>query len=131
MDHKSDELSALVQQRLGLCADCPGFFGAVISTRDGLILASSGKFRGDAPAACAAQLLEMATDSLSVIAPAQTAELLIWTSDQLWCLKKVDDRHLLLAASNDLFSAGALRMLAQQSAQQLAAVLPLLYKNEP
>lgn len=129
MDQQSDELSALVQQRLDLCAECLGFFGAVISTMDGLILASSGKFHGDAPAACAAQLLEMGTDSLSVIAPAQTAELLIWTLDQVWYLNKVDDRHLLLAASTDLFSAGALRMMARQSAQQLAALLPLLYKN--
>lgn len=104
-------------------AACPEFAGAVVATRDGLVLASVGNYQGDAPAACAASLSVHLQDDLQALAadgdtPALT-EALIFGDRMLWYLRHLAAGHVLLIGSRQTIHAGALRLAGQTASVRL------------
>ncbi len=102
---------------------CPALAGAVVATRDGLVLAAVGDYQGDTPAACAASLSVHLQDDLQplVAGPHATGreELLIFGDDMLWYLSHLTTGHLLLIGSRQTVHAGAVRLAGQTTARQL------------
>lgn len=102
---------------------CPDFGGAVLATRDGLVLAAIGDYRGDTPAACAASLSVHLQDDLQPLASGGTEavlnEVLIFGDDTLWYLSRLTAGHLLLLCSRQTIHAGAVRLAGQTTATRL------------
>lgn len=106
-----------------LASACPEFAGAVVATRDGLVLASIGNYQGDAPAACAASLSVHLQDDLQALgADSHTpvlAEALIFGDHMLWYLRRLAAGHVLLVGSRQTIHAGALRLAGQTASLRL------------
>ena len=102
---------------------CPDFAGAVLATRDGLVLAAIGDYQGDTPAACAASLSVHLQDDLQPLASGDTQapmnEVLIFGDDTLWYLSRLMAGHLLLLCSRQTIHAGAVRLAGQTTATRL------------
>lgn len=108
-------------------ANCPELQGAVVATRDGLVLASTDQFSGDTPAACAASLSLHVDEDLSFIQDTRFTETMFWTPPGVWYLARLAHDHLLLGYSRSADHAGALRLAGQIAAQQLNPMLtPLI-----
>lgn len=106
-----------------LTQHCPELRGAAVATLDGLVLAATGSFEGDAPAACAAGLAAHMDSHLSFVTPTVFKDSLIWTDAGVWCLTRLPDGHLLLTCSAMMDNVGALRLAVQIAAQQLEPML--------
>lgn len=102
---------------------CHSLAGAVVSTRDGLVLAATSSFGGDTPAACAASLTVHLENDLSLIQPVSVSESLFWTSCGVWYLARLVHQHLLMAHCTAPDQAGSLRLAGQMAAQQLGRML--------
>lgn len=115
--------TALLNVLEQLKASCPVLAGAVVATRDGLVLAAIGDYQGDTPAACAASLSVHLQDDLQPLlaGPRTTAghELLVFGDDMLWYLAHLAAGHLLLIGSRQTVHAGAVRLAGQAAARQL------------
>lgn len=102
---------------------CPDFGGAVLATRDGLVLAAIGDYRGDTPAACAASLSVHLQDDLQPLASGDTEavlhEVLIFGDATLWYLSRLTAGHLLLLCSRQTVHVGAVRLAGQTTATRL------------
>lgn len=102
---------------------CPALAGAVVATRDGLVLAAIGDYQGDTPAACAASLSVHLQDDLQPLAAgsrdARREELLIFGDNMLWYLSHLAAGHLLLIGSRQTLHAGAVRLAGQTTTRQL------------
>lgn len=102
---------------------CPDFAGAVVATRDGLVLAAIGGYQGDTPAACAASLSVHLQDDLQPLAAngkaAALKEALIFGDDSLWYLSRLTAGHLLLIGSRQTIHAGAVRLAGQTTTTRL------------
>ncbi len=89
-----------IRKALEQCRECPGFHGAVLSTPDGLVLASTGRFDGDESAACASGLMVNTAASLGQLASRGPTEMLIWGADDtLWNVSLLAGDHILLVAA--------------------------------
>lgn len=102
---------------------CPDFGGAVLATRDGLVLAAIGDYQGDTPAACAASLSVHLQDDLQPLvsdgSDAPMKEALIFGDDTLWYLSRLTAGHLLLVCSRQTVHAGAVRLAGHTTAMRL------------
>ena len=102
---------------------CPALAGAVVATRDGLVLAAVGDYQGDTPAACAASLSVHLQDDLQplVVGPHEIGreELLVFGDHMLWYLSHLATGHLLLIGSRQTVHAGAVRLAGQTTTRQL------------
>ncbi len=102
---------------------CPEFSGAVVATRDGLVLAAVGDYQGDTPAACAASLSVHLQDDLQPLAAgdrdAGLKELLIFGDTALWYLNRLTAGQLLLISSRQTLHAGAVRLAGKTTAERL------------
>lgn len=107
----------------GLAAHCTHLKGAAVATPDGLVLASTGAFDGDAPAACAAGLATSVDNHLSFLAPSRCNDGLVWADSGVWYLARLPNDHLLLVWSGPEEQVGLLRLAVQRAAQQLAPML--------
>lgn len=103
--------------------NCPELEGAVVASRDGLVLGATERFAGDAPAAAAASLWVHLEQDLALIQQSVVNESLLWTETGVWYLCRLQYDHLLLAHSRSAGSAGAMRLAGQIAAQQLARML--------
>jgi len=103
--------------------NCPELRGAVVATHDGLVLASTERFSGDIPAACAASLSVHVDADLSFIQDTRFTETMFWTPPGIWYLARLEHNHLLLAYSQSADHAGALRLAGQIALQQLNPML--------
>lgn len=116
---ESTLLDALEQ----LASACPEFAGAVVATRDGLVLATLGDYQGDAPAACAASLSVHLQDDLQPLDADSRApgvkEVLVFGDHMLWYLSHLATGHLLLIGSRQTPHVGALRLAGQTAAARL------------
>lgn len=115
-----------IKKSLESCALCPGFYGAVLSSPDGLVIASYGELEGDEPAACASSLIFDANTSLSYVSTDKTKEMLIWSDEKLWNVRQLDTDFILLIASKDLNSHEAIRMVMKKAATMLDQALRFL-----
>lgn len=115
-----------IRKTLEQCALCPGFYGAVLSSPDGLVIASSGKLAGDEPAACASSLIVDSNASLSYVSSDNTKEMLIWGEEKLWSVRKLDDNFILLITSSDLGGHEAIRKVSKRAADMLDQALRIL-----
>lgn len=106
-----------------LQSSCPALAGAVVATRDGLVLAAIGDYQGDTPAACAASLSVHLQGDLQPLTAAPhdkgPQELLIFGDNMLWYLGHLTAGNLLLVGSRQPLHAGAVRMAGQVTARQL------------
>lgn len=102
---------------------CPEFSGAVVATRDGLVLAAFGEYGGDTPAACAASLSVHLKEDLQPLgtngASEPLKEALLFGENTLWHLSRLVAGHLLLIASRQTVHAGAVRLAGQATAIRL------------
>ncbi len=102
---------------------CPDFAGAVVATRDGLVLAAIGDYQGDTPAACAASLSVHLQDDLAPLDPGDgdgaLKELLVFGEGRLWYLSHLAAGHLLLLSSGQTGQPGAVRLAGQNTAARL------------
>lgn len=115
-----------IRKTLEQCARCLGFYGAVLATPDGLVLASAGQLQGDEPAACASSLLGDATAHLEHMVTGQARELLVWTDTHLWNVQQLQDGFTLLLASTQRDQPETLRTITHQAASSLEPALRLL-----
>ena len=104
-------------------ANCPQLAGAVVSTHDGLVLASTDSFDGDTSAACAASLWVHLQADLAMLQTTGLSESLIWAPPGVWYLARLTNDHLLLAHSQATGHAGALRLAGQIATQQLSRMV--------
>ena len=107
-----------------LNVDCPQIEGAVLATREGLLLAATGCLQGEASAASAADLTQRIDENLSLMASTHCSELLIWASPSVWYLTRLADECVLMACSAPTCHTGALRLAGKNVARQLAGLLP-------
>ncbi|MFO1373223.1 MAG: hypothetical protein U1E99_01275 [Agitococcus sp.] len=115
-----------IKKSLEYCAVCPGFYGAALSSPDGLVIASHGKLEGDEPAACASSLIFDCNTSLSYVSTDKTKEILIWSDEKLWNVRQLDTDFILLIASSDLNSQDAIRTVMQKATTMLDQALKFL-----
>lgn len=106
-----------------LAENCPEMKGAVVSTQDGLVLASTESFNGDVPAACAASLAVHVDGDLAFVQENRCTEMMFWTPPGVWYLARLEHKHLLLAYSQSAEHAGALRLAGQIAVQQINPML--------
>ncbi|MDO9400446.1 MAG: hypothetical protein Q7T46_03125 [Polaromonas sp.] len=106
-----------------LSVDCPQVEGAVLATREGLVLVATGGLRGDVSAASAAHLADRVDQNLSLMSSTQCAELLIWASPSVWYLTRLADQCVLMVCSAQTCRAGALRLAGKNAARQLTLLL--------
>lgn len=120
--HSIDD-TALREALEQLPAMCPAFAGAVVATRDGLVLAAVGDYGGDTPAACAASLSVHLEDDLQPLREERgdpgLQEALFFGRERLWHLSRLDGGHLLLVGCGPTPHVGALRLAGQTAAQRL------------
>ncbi len=120
--HSIDD-DALLDVLGQLPALCPDFAGAVVATRDGLVLAALGEYQGDTPAACAASLSVHLADDLAPLDPEGRdrglQEVLVFGQDRLWYLNRLGGGHLLLIGSGQTRHVGAVRLAGQTTATRL------------
>ncbi len=115
-----------IQKMLIQCEQCTGFFGAVLSSPDGLILASYGDLSGDEAAACASGLIVDSSKSLSYIDGAEFAQaMLLWSNQKIYSIRKLKDESILLIASTDLQASNILSV-TQHVASRLEQALNML-----
>jgi predicted regulator of Ras-like GTPase activity (Roadblock/LC7/MglB family) len=115
-----------IRKTLEDCQRFPGFVGAVLSSPDGLVLASTGGFSGDESAACASSLNVHTTASLGLLESGAPREMLIWEEGRIWSLAVLPGEYLLLIASTQTELTGPLRALAQRTAEMLNQALRIL-----
>ncbi|RZU38444.1 Roadblock/LC7 domain-containing protein [Fluviicoccus keumensis] len=116
-----------IRKALEQCGECPGFHGAVLSTPDGLVLASSGKFDADESAACASGLMVNTAASLGQLAAQGPTEMLIWGADNtLWNVSLLAGDYILLVASAGTAGADRLRRTRQRAGEMLNQALRIL-----
>lgn len=126
MNSSSEYPLSKITAALARIAQCPDFYGAVLATADGLVLASAGGLQGDAAAACAAGLAIDSSASLATIHAAVPEELLIWAGDQVWYQTRLPSTHLLLASARLQAHAGALRLAVLREVEELQNALTQL-----
>lgn len=115
-----------IRKSLEECGRFPGFVGAVLSSPDGLVLASTGSFGGDESAACASGLQVQTASSLGLLEAGAPKEMLIWGEDRIWSLAVLPGEYLLLIASTETGMTGPLRELAQRTAAMMNQALRIL-----
>lgn len=115
-----------IRKSLEHCARCPGFYGAVLSSPDGLVLASSGQLGGDEGAACASSFLVNSTSTLRDLPAGPARELLVWSEDKLLNVVQLHKDCILLIASTDMNSQDSLRRVSRDTAQMLEPALKIL-----
>lgn len=103
--------------------DCPQVQGAVLATREGLLLAASGCLQDEASAASAADLAERVEQNLSLMASTQCSELLIWASPSVWYLTRLALPCVLMICAAPACRTGALRLAGHNVARQLSQLL--------
>lgn len=103
--------------------DCPQVQGAVLATREGLLLAASGCLQDEASAASAADLAERVDQNLSLMVSTQCSELLIWASPSVWYLTRLAVPCVLMVRATPACRTGALRLAGQNAARQLSQLL--------
>ena len=114
--------AALIDVLHQLESACPAFSGAVVATRDGLVLAFAGGHRGDTPAACAASMAFHLQDDLQhLTADGETGprEALVFGACTTWYLSRLRTDHLLLIESRQTVHAGAVRLAGQTATSRL------------
>lgn len=115
-----------IKKTLNQCAQCVGFYGAVLSSADGLILASSGHFSGDEAAAAAAGLMVESSKALSMITETTTQEVLLWSDHKLFNLRRLRGDNILMICSDDLEGLEHIRLVAERAADSLDIALNML-----
>ncbi|MCL1622592.1 hypothetical protein [Ralstonia pseudosolanacearum] len=110
-----------------LTLHCVELKGAAVATPEGLVLAATGAFEGDVPAACAAGIAANMDSHLSFVTPTRFSESLTWSDAGIWYLSRLQQGHLLLVWSSPEEPVGRLRIAAQRAVQQL---LPMLSSME-
>lgn len=108
-------------QRLQL--DCAAVQGAVLATREGLILAATGVLDGDTAAATAAHLADVVDAHLSLVADTRCDDLLVWSATAAWYVGRVGTDCVAMVNAQPDCNPGLLRLLARRFAH---AVAPLL-----
>lgn len=115
--------STLLDALRQLESSCPEFAGAVVASRDGLVLATVGDYRGDTPAACAASLSVHLRDDLQPLVGGQrdpgATEVLVLGDQMLWYLSHLAAGHLLLIGCRQTPHVGALRLAGQTASTRL------------
>lgn len=107
-----------------LNVDCPQVQGAVLATREGLLLAASGCLQDEASAASAADLAERVDQNLSLMVSTQCSELLIWASPSVWYLTRLTVVPcVLMVCAAPACRTGALRLAGKNVARQLSQLL--------
>lgn len=115
-----------IKKMLNQCGQCVDFYGAVLSSPDGLILASSGQFSGDEAAAAASSIMVDATKGLAMIGENQTQEILLWSEDKLFSIRRLKDNSILMVCSKDLASVIDIRFITEKVAKELDMALNIL-----
>lgn len=115
-----------VSAALNGCASCPGVFGAVLATPEGLVLLGTGRLGGDVPAAVAASIRVGTSNALAALTPQPAKDIMVWQDDCLWFLTTVEDNHILLVGCDDTQQAEMLRATAARAAEQLSLALRYL-----
>ena len=115
-----------IRKALEQCARCPGFYGAVLSTPDGLVLVSTGELSGDEPAACASGLIVDSTKNIGIVAPGEVSEVLVWSANRLWCVRVLASGYILLLVSSDPEQSVAIRAVAAETDEMLTQALRFL-----
>lgn len=105
---------------------CPDFVGAVVATRDGLVLACVGEHQGDTPAACAASMSVHLRDDLQHLGSfgdVSLREALLFGHRALWYLHQFNSGHVLLVQSGPSTHVGGVRLAGQTIAARLRRLL--------
>ncbi len=116
-----------IRKAMEQCSVCPGFYGAVLSSPDGLVLASSGQFDGDESAACASSLMVNTSSSLNQLSSGGPTEMLIWGEDRkIWNVSVLTGNYILLIAATDAVQADMLRQVMIRTSDMLNQALRIL-----
>jgi predicted regulator of Ras-like GTPase activity (Roadblock/LC7/MglB family) len=115
----------------GLRARSPEVKGAVLATREGLVLAASGTLTTDTAAASGTHMADQVDRCLSLLAEEACGELLIWTEATLWCLVRLAGGCTLLVSAGRECQAGALRMATRRTGDLLSPLLRRMHAQEP
>ncbi|AKZ28569.1 hypothetical protein ACH51_19755 (plasmid) [Ralstonia solanacearum] len=83
-----------------LTQHCSELKGAAVATPEGLVLAATGAFEGDVPAACAAGIAANMDSHLSFVTPTRFSDSLTWSDAGIWYLSRLPQGHLLLVWSS-------------------------------
>lgn len=103
-------------------ADCPALKGAFVATPDGLLLGSTPSFQGDTLAAVALNMLGGLERDLSLLAPTNVHESLLWTDAGVWYISHLPGGQVLLAHTQGSMS-GTLRLAGKVAAVRLASLM--------
>lgn len=108
-----------IQKTLAKCEVCTGFYGAALSSPDGLVLALHGQISGDEAAACASSLFVDSATSLSYINESQPTAMLIWTESKIFSLHRLKDGSIFLLVASRIASDDVIRKFAEKTADAL------------
>lgn len=115
-----------IQKTLVKCERCPEFFGAALSSPDGLVLALHGQISGDEAAACASSLFVDAATSLGYIGESQPTAMLIWTEDKIFSLHRLKDGSIFLLCTHQTSGYDAIRKFGESIAAALDHAISML-----
>lgn len=115
-----------IQKTLVNCEKHPNFFGAALSSPDGLILASHGQLPSDEAAACASSLFIESSNSLAYISESPAKTMLIWTDDKIITVSRLNDGSILLILFYITDTYQTIFEFSQLTAQKLDQALKML-----
>lgn len=116
-----------IRKTLEQCADCPGFYGAVLASPEGLVLAAAGQFDGDESAACASGLMVNTSVNLGQMAVGSPLEIMIWGDDgKIWNVSALTGGYIMLIASTEAAHLNRLRQIMHRATTVLNQALRIL-----
>lgn len=119
----SGELIRAALARLqGECADVQG---AVVATREGLVLAHAGALSGDVPAAVATHLADHLDRHVRLLRLVETTgtESMFWSGGFAWALVRLPGGEVALVQAARDCSMGTLRLLLRRIAKDVEPLL--------
>lgn len=123
MNDKQVVHAALYAVLKGLPQACPEITGAVLASREGLVLAAHGDLAGDTAAAVAAHASDQMDRCLALLACSGCSEMLFWSEGTVWYLRRLAGRWALMARARHGCRSGVLRLAVAHAGQSIDAML--------
>jgi predicted regulator of Ras-like GTPase activity (Roadblock/LC7/MglB family) len=104
-------------------ADCADLNGVLVTSPEGLVLATRGTLEGDTAAAAAAHIATELQTALSMLDAGRCVDVLFWTASALWALARMDRGQVLLVECAAQCRPGLARLVLARLRRDLLRVL--------
>jgi predicted regulator of Ras-like GTPase activity (Roadblock/LC7/MglB family) len=104
-------------------ADCADLSGVMVTSADGLVLATRGTLDGDTAAAAASHIATELQTALRMLDGGPCADVLIWTASALWAVARMNGGEVLLVECTPQSRPGVVRLVLARLRRDLLQLL--------